>query len=109
MTELERLTKLITSAMYWGADTPEKIAERLIDGGDVIVPPCKAGDTVYCIAEGIKAPLEGRVRSITVWDSCYAFTIAVRGYYAQMHTDKDFGHTVFLSREEAEVALTERR
>ena len=37
MTELEHLTKLIESAMYWGADTPEKIAERLIDEG-VICP-----------------------------------------------------------------------
>ena len=33
MTELDHLTKLIESAMYWGADTPEKIAERLIDEG----------------------------------------------------------------------------
>lgn len=49
MTERERLAELIRSAMYWGWTEPSEIAERLIEYGDVIVLPCKVGDTVYRI------------------------------------------------------------
>ena len=49
MTERERLVELIESATYWGADTPEKIAERLIEDGGIIAPPCKVGDVVWMV------------------------------------------------------------
>lgn len=95
MTELEHLTKHIESAMYWGADTPEKIAERLIEDGDVIVPPCKVGDTVYQ-TDGCKI-YESTVREIIYDTDGIAF-------------DKTaIGTSVFLTREEAEAALAERR
>lgn len=95
MTELEHLTKLIESAMYWGADTPEKIAERLIEDGDVIVPPCKVGDKVYQ-TDGCRI-YESTVREIIYDTDGIAF-------------DKTaIGTSVFLAREEAEAALAERR
>lgn len=95
MTELEHLTKLIESAMYWGADTPEKIAERLIEDGDVIVPPCKVGDTVYQ-TDGCRI-YESTVREIIYDTDGIAFD------------ETAIGKTVFLTREEAEAALAERR
>lgn len=44
----DRLIELIESARYWGANTSEEIADKLLSEG-VIVPPCKVGDTIYCI------------------------------------------------------------
>ena len=116
MTELERLTKRIESAMYWGADTPEKIAERLIDEG-VICPPCKVGDTVYRLHfnticnvgyeflhnSGCQSPLacydcpQGRDTSTVKEDTFRLIDL------------NQLDKTVFLSREEAEAALAERR
>ena len=74
---------------------------------DVIELPCKVGDTVYCLIEGFDFVSEGRVRSITMYDNCMAVEIAVYGYYAQIRTNKDFGHSVFLTKEEAEQKLKE--
>lgn len=94
MTELEHLTKLIESAMYWGADTPEKIAERLIDES-VICPPCKVGDTVYEVD--------------TISNRVNRFVINDLYHLGRLIDDECFGTLVFLAREEAEAALAERR
>ena len=99
MTEFEHLTKLIESAMYWGADTPEKIAERLIDEG-AIVPPCKVGDTVYWYNWG------GNITEAKVVGCGFTAKIEDGNEYDVRY--KDLGKTVFLTREEAEAALEER-
>lgn len=108
MTERERLTDLIETAVSIMQNTPEKLTDYLIERG-VIIPPCKVGDTVFCEVGGFEVPLMGRVRNITMFDTCYSFMIAIPGYYAQCYTEKDFGHNIFLSRKEAEAALMERR
>lgn len=102
MTELEHLTKLIESAMYWGADTPEKIAERLIDES-VICPPCKVGDTVYYMYKGGGRVYEGVVTSFIYVSDTKSFVIHCDGCHGK------YGQYVFLTREEAEAALEERR
>lgn len=103
MTELEHLTKLIESAMYWGADTPEKIAERLIEDGDVIVPPCKVGDVVYriCGTKKCRFVAERIVVCIKIHEN--GFIVITDG------AENILGTSVFLTREEAEAALAERR
>jgi hypothetical protein len=93
MTELERLAKRIESAMYWGADTPEKIAERLINEG-TICPPCKVGDVVYQ-TDGCRI-YESTVREIIYDTDGIAFD------------ETAIGTSVFITREEAEAALAER-
>lgn len=89
----------------------EKLADHLIESG-VIVPPCKVGDTVYY--------LDG---SIIVKSKVHCFSFGGRyGDYkgGQIHiydSDKDnitvklddFGKTVFLTKEEAEQKLKEKR
>ena len=114
MTERERLAKRIESAMYWGADTPEKIAERLIDEG-VICPPCKVGDRLwlvytpkrpanpahqceyFMVADGVQRIIRGaKGISIETWN---VGTIPA----------KETGENLFFTREEAEAALAERR
>lgn len=120
MTELEHLTKLIESAMYWGADTPEKIAERLIDDG-VICPPCKVGDMVYSLSgEGIfrqivkfiETDKHSQIRLRCECDldcnKCPHMGCWNEYRYRAYGLD-DIGKTVFLTREEAEAALAERR
>ena len=71
----------------------EDIADELIDYG-VIVPPCKVGDKVYQ-TDGV------RVYESTITDVIYnTCNIAF--------DERAIGKTVFLTREEAEVALAER-
>lgn len=120
MTERERLAKLIESAMYWGADTPEKIAERLIDEG-VICPPCKVGDVVYIhdypFRGGGVNPYQITNLLITqnkkgVWTKKYRAMWIKDGNTvdAQLNFDfTDIGKTVFLSRVEADQALAEKK
>lgn len=95
MTERERLAEMIRSAMRWGWTEPSEIAERLIEDGDVIVTPCKVGDTVYQ-TDGCRI-YESTVREIIYDTDGIAFD------------ETAIGKSVFLTREEAEAALAERR
>lgn len=106
---------------------PSAVAEHLLVNG-IIVPPCKVGDTVYCIDD-------------IVWDDecrdCEHYLIGgfgdpsecIRTRYGNKHPDcikiiekvvtqhdiywwlysNDFGKTVFPTKSEAERALAERR
>lgn len=110
MTERERLAKRIESAMYWGADTPEKIAERLIDEG-MIVPPCKVGDTVWMVRN---LQIERwKVVSIekTASNMKLGIKFIARGVRSApiLINTGCIGEIIFLAREEAEAALAERR
>ena len=113
MTELEKLAELIESATYWGADTPEKIAERLIDEG-VIVPPCKVENTVWCVLEDKRAEggwfiSEEHVTDVSargIWLSAFAPPKDDHGNFIPW---EQVGVDTFTTREEAEAALVERR
>lgn len=114
--EYKRLTKRINGAVTiknkYGGDTSfiyapaNEIAERLaeledkIEQGTMIKLPCRVGDRVYVIADGIWHCQE-------VWqfryDSCGLFVKTV-GIYPY---DFEWGKTVFLTREEAEKRLLE--
>lgn len=128
MTELERLTERIRSAMCWGWTEPSEIAERLIDDGDVIVPPCKVGDTVYVLdiyPDGCKCadceyyypggmgdhPECEKSEDGRRYHGCVEIREekALRTSVLVWLQLNDFGETVFLTREEAEAALAERR
>ena len=110
MTELEHLTKLIESAMYWGADKPEKIAERLIDEG-VICPQCKVGNSVWMVRN---LQIERwKVVSIekTASNMKLGIKFIARGVRSApiLINTSYIGEIIFLTREEAEAALAERR
>lgn len=107
MTELEHLTKLIESAMYWGADTPEKIAERLIDEG-VICPPCKLKSRVWAAYTGIEEYYVSSIMQKSDGTLKIRLTKAGRGFVHEI-TENDIGDYYFLTREEAEAALAERQ
>ena len=79
-------------------DFEEYCADYLIAKG-VIVPPCKVGDTVYCIRNGRWGAL--RVRFFQVYeDTILCAADSDRWFFAS-----ELGKTVFLTKEEAEAAL----
>lgn len=79
----------------------QHIADYLFNSG-VIVPPCKVGDTVY------------QTDSCRVYQSEIDY-IEVHGFVTIFYADgvafdeRAIGDSIFLSREEAEKALAERR
>lgn len=102
-----------------GAWEKEDFANYLINSG-VIVPPCKVGQTVYMPWEwnGTKAVAILEVTRIVddfTERSPYVNTNFLSddedywvAYNCGRFEFKDFGKTVFLTREEAEKALAER-
>ena len=108
-------------------DFAEFFADRLL-ANDVIVPPCKVGDTVYCLDDivwddecrdcehyligSFGDPSEcGRTRYGNKHPDCIKIEEKVatqHDIYYWLYSNA-FGKTVFLNREEAEKALTKRR
>ena len=116
MSDRDKLIELITKShsewlrKEYDHETNKNVAEYLADdllANGVILPPCKVGNVVYCTVNGFNTPMEGRVRSITIYDTFSMFEIAVNGYYAQRRSNRDFGKTVFLTKEDAEEKLKE--
>lgn len=105
----DRLIEILSKPIYpkEGVNLAEVIADYLLDNG-VIVPPCKVGDTVYSIVEGISFVLVGEVYEYVVGREHFVFRSTRKGYFTLDFTEIDIGKTVFLTREEAKKALAER-
>ena len=103
MTDRDRLIEILQDTLHeWECDvsikTLTEITEHLI-ANDVIVPPCKVGQTVYYIAFG--KVYKGKCHAITIHkDSLQIHLYDYDGDNASISA-KD----VFLTREEAEKAL----
>ena len=84
----------------------EEIADYLLANG-VIVPPCKVGDTVYYLARNIHTHIEkvksGKVVRIAITES--GIDLFLDNYVAKL----PYGKRSFLTKEEAEQALSERK
>ena len=115
----DRLIELIGEAKAMEASgidckvTYEYIADYLLANG-VIVPPCKVGDTVYYLnttyhmALKRNAIYEAKVTRIVTTDlgTCLVIQIRTDGVGCWEIPDiRDWGKTVFLTREAAERAL----
>ena len=81
----------------------QNLADYLLENG-VIVPPCKVGQTVYCIVEGFDVVMEGHIRQLIVAEGIFVDCV-IRGYFNQVFHSSKIGKTVFLTKEEAEQAL----
>ena len=112
MTERERLIELLQNvpADSEGNRGVGRIADYLLENG-VIVPPVKAGDTIYEIHERrkgnewVKIISERFVHGVEIYAG--GCKIARCGSTISVFLS-DIGKTVFLTREEAEKALEER-
>ena len=103
----DRLIELIESARYWGSNTSEEIADRLLANG-VIVPPICVGGIAYVVPTA-----QNRLEEITEM-RCIGYIIGESGMNANLLDGKNklfqpsfdsFEKTVFLTLEEAEKVL----
>lgn len=108
----ERLIELLKQARNhwddytdWGTGTWEEFYADHLLKNNVIVPPCKIGDTIFCTGYGIIEELTVGGASIEIHDdnSYYALVVAYRtNGTSEVFYFADFGQIVFTSREEAE-------
>jgi hypothetical protein len=93
----------------------EYVADHLLANG-VIVPPCKVGNKAFYFFETCDE--QGKEKTRISEGVVVSFSLQEEGLWAYVRyksgltywhiVDKDFGKTVFLTREEAEKALAER-
>lgn len=101
------LIKIVKESLVKNIDYTHKLAESISDdllAEGVIVPPVKVGQTVYCIRyDKARKPF---VKALGV---C-SVTMYGKGGFTVFTTKEDtLGKTVFLSKEEAEKSLEERK
>jgi hypothetical protein len=110
MTERQRLIELLDECRGIegiGMELVEKHADLLLTNG-VIVPPCKVGDTVYCVYKGntIVNALVADWKKETFGDWLFRAYFSVNGSsITLLFGDNNIGKTVFLTRDDAEKAL----
>ena len=120
MTDRDRLIELIDEAINDEETSYSNIADYLLANG-VIVPPCKVGDTVYCIEhKTIHEGIVKLVKSLTYENETIFFVESeceiVNPFYSDGRKMKhgimavwevEYGswHRAFLTREAAEQAL----
>lgn len=102
----DRLIELLENSLA-KYNVPENIADELLADG-WIRPPCKVGEDVWCIVEGIKEVMRGKVRRFTVGEDYINVYVGIDGYFEQVYNAKEFGVKIFRCKEEAETALKER-
>ena len=115
MTGRERLIELLDKTFdeQFGQRmilTAEHTADYLLDYG-VIVPPCKVGASIYEITRNFISEFRVRFIEIGICSNLFLHTNLVSGivYSGEVFPESEIGKTVFLTREEAEKALAERR
>ena len=103
------------TAMQHTLDEYHKVADPLLRAqidGRLVVLPCKVGDTLYEVT-GRKTISEYRVKAIRAELFCVFIEWEIeKGFVWQSLAGinaGEIGKTVFLTREEAEAALKERR
>ena len=126
MTNRDRLIELIEQKQnggwrfitgeYTTDVSNEYLADHLLANG-VIVPPCKVGDKVYYVSEN---PINLSVNPYTIYEADVVRIVTTKlgtSLVIQIHNEygcteipniKDFGKTVFLTKEEAEAELEKR-
>lgn len=123
MTDRDRLIEFITQKQNWGQTYEKSIYTRNVSNSEladyllangVIVPPCKVGDLVYVIRRKEKRNKGGYWNAICFTKKVMQTAIKDRTAYIDFKraTKTDFsliGNTVFLTREEAEKALEEKK
>ena len=92
----DRLIELLDKNYIFAED----IADYLLENG-VIVPPVKVGDVVWLISDNGQYVFDTDVEIVF----CDRDGIYIETIRNDVFTEVDFGKTVFLTKEEAEVAL----
>lgn len=99
----------IAHCNYPPCDKCKTIADHLLANG-VIVPPCKVGQTVWWADAEYEELLKGEVVSFFLQKEGLWAYCRYNGGLTYWHLVSNyFGKTVFLSREDAEKTLEERK
>lgn len=108
-------TNLSESEYAQNYDRQETACEIFKDKSEWVHLPCNVGDTIYYpwIFDGIEGIAFSNVKEISIYDNL-TFLVFVEDWGSDMPMPtafykENFGKTVFLTREEAEKALEERR
>lgn len=118
MTDRDRLIEILQDTLHeWECDvsikTLTEITEHLIANG-VICPPCKVGAEIFGLFdnddEQRKEIYEGKVLCFSLDENNLLWArMRYRNSLTYWYTTDDFGKTVFLTPEEAEKTLEEKK
>lgn len=105
---------IIESAFADGTSKAERIRKLLAADGEgrvVVLPPCKYGDTLYCLENGKIYPKTITQIAFYLQDTLRTIIISAKNYRGETNgfLASELGKTMFLSLEEAERALEERK
>ncbi len=105
---------IIESAFADDASKAERIRKLLAADGEgrvVVLPPCKYGDTLYCLENGKIYPKTITQIAFYLQDTLRTIIISAKNYRGETNgfLASELGKTMFLSLEEAERALEERK
>ena len=103
---------IIESAFADDTSKAERIRKLLAADGEgrvVVLPPCKYGDTLYCIENGRIYPITITMINFHLSNTLRATIISAKNYRDETIKilASELGKTAFLSLEEAERALEE--
>lgn len=105
---------IIESAFADDTSKAERIRKLLAADGEgrvVVLPPCKYGDTLYCLENGKIYPKTITQIAFYLQDTLRTIIISAKNYRGETNgfLASELGKTMFLSLEEAERALEERK
>jgi hypothetical protein len=113
VTQKERLVEILREKPY-GHSSYEDFADYLLENA-VIVPPCKVGNELYyipfgktivkCFVYAVEYTENATTIKCSIWHKERTGLLHKQYVY---FNDDDFCKTVFLSKEEAEKAISER-
>lgn len=84
--------------------------EDKIEDGTLIELPCKVGQNVWCIVDGVSFnPIEAKIYSITLQAEGIIMRCGLKGYFGVSYMAQDLGKKFFTVKEEAEKAAANRR
>ncbi len=107
-----RLEAMLENAVAVGCMNTDEFAEYLCESG-VIAPPCRVGDKLYELCEGIDDDIPPLIEEHTVTEvgTSRIFCSAYVPPRDDIHNElpiKELGRSLFLTRDEAERALHDR-
>lgn len=105
---------IIESAFADDTSKAERIRKLLAADGEgrvVVLPPCKYGDTLYCLENGKIYPKTITQIAFYLQDTLRTIIISAKNYRGETNgfLASELGKTMFLSLEEAERALEEQK
>lgn len=105
---------IIESAFADDTSKAERIRKLVAaddDGRVVMLPPCKYGDTLYCLENGKIYPKTITQIAFYLQDTLRTIIISAKNYRGETNgfLASELGKTMFLSLEEAERALEEQK